>query len=244
MKTVQQLMDEMSGDQLDDHASVLRRQATIYRAAADHYEIGAQQLRRMADDIEARNYKAEAPPPGWMARSRDDNPWRQPEPEPEPLDYNPTLESDALVPARMAAANDISSMDELYVGTLEDKGFTYEQCEEISKYFQEIIGAYKLEFDWGCSVWVDGDRSVSRNGFSYTDFKYDDDDMTVWWMEPPVTIRFGIDDMRRAVRQYVTSYDDTKDGSEIEVRRELLDILGLWCDHINTLIIEIEGELK
>lgn len=232
----------------EDDDSVLRRQVAIYRAAAEDYERGAQQLRVMADEIEARNYKTEAAPPGWMAQRQRDDPWRQPEPEPETLDYDPTTDDEfKLVPIRKAAANDLSRElgEELYVGTLEDKGFTYEQCEEIYEYFKEIIGAYKLEFDWGCSLWVDYGGETA--GFSYTDFKYDDDDddnKTVWWIEPPVTIRFGLEDMRRSVRQYATSYDDSKDGSKILVRRELLEILRLWGDCIATLMIEIEDELK
>jgi hypothetical protein len=230
----------------EDDDSVLRRQAAVYRAAADDYEKGARHLRLMADDIEARNYKAEAPPPGWMAQWQDNDPWRRPKPPPEPLDYDPaTLERDELVPVRMAAANNISLMDELYVGTLEEKGFSYEQCEKIFEYFQEIIGAYKLEFDWGCSIWADGDRLVNHTAFSYTLFKYDDPDAnTVWWEEPPVIIRFDMDDMRQSVRECATSYDDIKDGSEIEVRRELLQVLRLWCDCINTLMAEIEDELR
>jgi hypothetical protein len=159
-------------------------------------------------------------------------------------DYDPNTTDDEfkLVAVRKAAANDIN--DEIYTGTLEDKGFTHQQCEEVFEYFREIIGAYKLEFDWGCSLWVDNDHT-KHEGFSYTGFKdYDDNALTVWWQDPPVSIRFGMDDMRRAVREYATSYDEDKDGSEILVRRETLQMLRSWYDCINTLIVEIEDELK
>ena len=231
--------------------SVLRRQAQVYRTAADQYEAGAVLLRQQADAIEAREYKAEAPPSGWIgASSLGRDPFPEPEPEPDPeLVYDPVSDKDefALVAIRKAAANSIDMSDELYVGVLEDKGFTYDQTEEISEYFKEIVGAYKLEFDWGCSIWVDDDHHAHRTGFSYTEFKYGDDHdaMTVWWWEPPVTIRFDIDDMRRSVRQYATSYDDIKDKDDSykEVRHELLRVLRLWGDCVRDLMVEIEDEL-
>jgi len=237
---------ETDGDGLG-HASVLRRLEQDYRAAAVQYREAALQLEAEADKIKDNDYTAPLMTDDELAelhaRWRNEALYRQ-RLDKELKEEEVEIDESDLVAVRKAAAEPLDLMDHLYVGMLEDKGFTYEECEEICEYFKEIIGAYKIEYDWGCTMWVD--VGGSDTGFSYTLFKDEDEEAPAVWPEtPPVTIRFDLDDLRRAARGYARSYDEYEDdGSSAHVRKNVLDLLHAWSDCIATLIIEVEDELK
>jgi|KBSMisStandDraft_5_1062788.scaffolds.fasta_scaffold197813_2 hypothetical protein len=123
-------------------------------------------------------------------------------------------------------------------------------------FVQECFGAYKIEFTWGLANWAH--VSDSPTAFGYTNWRHFDEieydlpegeygvyGRTMYTEgEYPVNIEFDIPDFRRAVREYATSYDDCTDGSEIMARQEALEKLRVWQITVNTLLAQVEVELR